>query len=212
MITVSSVSKKKKKDAQCGDKGNNMAILFTCIICHLSKRRLATIYRHHGPQSTTRRCFIAFLLMKKNATNWADGSRAVSLRNLTTSDQSETRDCTKEKGPPPRLIVPEHDAQELLSLGLLVFQGHDEVADAAAGAVVVHVLLDGRVEKRSWCEGQKGGGGLGEGGGAADIDTDRAEEVFAVGARRAVALQAVVVAPSGAHALPSVLLLAEAGL
>lgn len=40
------------------------------------------------------------------------------------------------------LAVPEYDAQELLAVGLLVFQRHDEVPDAAARAVIVHVLLD----------------------------------------------------------------------
>lgn len=38
--------------------------------------------------------------------------------------------------------LPEHDAQELLSLSLLVFQRHDEVSYAAAGAVIIHVFLD----------------------------------------------------------------------
>lgn len=40
------------------------------------------------------------------------------------------------------LIVPEHDAQELLSLSLFMFQRHDEVTYAAACAVIVHVFLD----------------------------------------------------------------------
>lgn len=45
-------------------------------------------------------------------------------------------------------VLPQNDAKELLTLCLLVFQGHDEVPHTAASAIVVQVLLQGSHEGR----------------------------------------------------------------